>query len=200
MTQRGLVSRSLMEFLLSHTVEASNVPIIVNVMLKYGLIVKLEHEQNATRKTSEFLTLPLTEYYLVPALLPDFVGNPATFQDGIWNHVNNYNSCYFVFSTATALISTQSIPSLQLRKECFLPRGLMERLIGKAVKWSQLTNICNIYTAARLYQNYAVLSYGRQQFRLVCFPEINCIRLDIEGEHPLPIYNRIREQIALCVN
>ena len=140
-----------MEFLLSHKVEASNVPIIINMMLKYGLIVRLEHERNTTRKTSELLTLPLTEYYLVPALLPDSVENPATFQDGIWNLVNNYNSCYFVFSIATALGSLQSIPSLRLRKECFLPRGLMERLIGKAVKWSQLTSVTDIYSAARLY-------------------------------------------------
>ena len=140
-----------------------------------------------------------TEYYLVPVLLPDSMGNPATFQDGIWNYGKNYNCCYFVFSTATALASLQSIPSLRLRKECFLPRGLMERLIGKAVQWSQLTNITNVYTAAQLYQNYAVLSYGRQQFRLLCVPEINFIRLKIEGKHPLPAYNRIREQIALCV-
>ena len=130
MTQRGLLCRQLMEFLLSYKVEASNIPIIINTMLKYGLIIKLEHEQNATRKTSELLTLPLTEYYLVPVRLPDCVENPATFQDGIWNYGENYNSCYFVFSTATAWVSLQSIQSLRLGKECFLPRGLMERLIG----------------------------------------------------------------------
>ena len=198
MTQRGLVSRQLMEFLLSHKVEAGNIPIIMHMMLKYGLIVRLEHVQGRTSK-GQLLPSQPSEYYLVPALLPASEGNPTNFQDSVWNHVKNYNSCYFVFSTATDLISLQSIPREALRKECFLPRGLMERLTGKAVQWSQLTNFTNTYDDVRLYQNYAVLCYGRQQFRLVCIPEINCIRLDIEGEHPLPVYDRIREQIALCV-
>ena len=56
MTQRGLVSRQLMEFLLSHKVVASNIPIIKHMMLKYGLILRVEYEQNATRKTSELLS------------------------------------------------------------------------------------------------------------------------------------------------
>ena len=44
-----------------------------------------------------------------------------------------------------------------------------------------------------------MLSYGNQQFRLVHIPEIHCIRLDIEGEHPLPVYDRISEQIDICI-
>ena len=199
MTQRGVASRRLVEFLLANKIEVNNMPVIINMMLKYGLIVRLEHAQDATCKGPLLIGLPLPEYYLVPALLPATVEDPNTFQDGKWNLVNNFNTCYFVFSTATDLISLQSIPSMQLRKECFLPRGLTERLIAKAVKWSQLTNITNIYDDAQLYQNYAILSYGRQQFRLVCLPEINCIRLDIEGEYPLPVYNRMREQITNCV-
>ena len=191
MTHRGLVSQPLMEYLLVHKTEARAIPIIINMMLKYGLIVKLEHVPQSH-------ALPPPEYYVVPALLPATEGSPIIFQNVKWNLINNFYSCYFVFSTATDLSNLQSIPLLVLRKECFLPRGLMERLIGKAVKWSQLTNIANLYDDARLYRNYAVLCYGRQQFRLVCIPEINCIRLDIEGEHPLPVYNRIREQISLC--
>ena len=75
----------------------------------------------------------------------------------------------------------------------------MERLIGKVVKWSQLTNIACIFDDEYLYQNYAHLSYGNQRFRLVCIPEINCIRLDVEGEHPPPIHDRISEQINICI-
>ena len=192
MTQRGLVSRLLMEFLLSYKIETSNIPVIIHMMLKYGLIVRVEHAQDIM-SMEPFLSSHPLEYYLVPALLPATVGNPTTFL------VKNFNSCYFVFSTASDVVYFQSIRLDMLRKECFLPRGLMARLIGKAVKWSQFTNLKSIYEVAQLYQNYAVLSYGRQQFRLVCIPEINCIRLDVEGDYPLPVYNRIEEQIILCV-
>ena len=195
MTQRGLVSQPLMEFLLSHRVEANILPVIINLMLKYGLIVKLEQTHDLISQAN-----PSPVYYLVPALLPTIIRDPSIFTDNsMWNHVKNFNSCYFVFSTASNLSSLQSISSLRLRKECFLPRGLMERLICKAVKWSQLTNITNVYDVAQVYQNYAALSYGRQQFRLVCIPELNCIRLDVEGEHPLAVYGRLYEQIKVCV-
>ena len=160
MTQRGLVSRPLMEYLLAHKVEASNIPVIINMMLKYGLMVRLEHGHD----TASGGRLLQAQYYLVPSLLPSTVGDTSTFRVGIWNHDNNFSRCYFVFSTASNLSSFQTFPLLQLRKECFLPRGLMERLIGKVEQWCQLTSITNTYADARLYQNYAVLSYGRQQF------------------------------------
>ena len=69
----------------------------------------------------------------------------------------------------------------------------------KAVKWSQITNLTNINDITRLYQYYAAMFYGCQQFRLVCIPELNCIRLDIEGEYPLAVYIRIYEQIDACI-
>ena len=102
-------------------------------------------------------------------------------------------------SPAFNLSNLQSISFSKLRQESFLPGGLMERLIGKAVQWSQLTNIVNVRNFARPFRDYAVLSYRRQQFRLICIPELNCIRLDIEGEHPLPLHNLLREQINECL-
>ena len=199
MTQRGLVNQSLMEFLLSHKVESSNIPIIINMMLKYGLIVKLERGLDNICKGDLLPTQPPPTYYLVPALLPATVGDPTRFQDDVWRNIRKFNSCYYLF-TADAMFRTSKQYSITtLQREGFLPRGLMERLICKAVKWSQLTNLTNINDITRLYQNYAAMSFGRQQFRLVCIPEINCIRLDIEGENPLPVNHRICEQIDVCI-
>ena len=200
MTQRGLVSRQLMEFLLLQKVDADNIPVIINMMLKYGLVVKLEQSRNHSSQIDYLTESSPTEYYLVPALLPKTACNPCVFQDHVWRHIKpeTFDTCYFVFSVNSKLNST-SIGLSQLRSECFLPRGLMERLIGKVVKWSQLTHIADINDVKYLYRNYAVLSYGRQRFRLVYIPEINCIRLDIEGMHPLPVYNRIHEQVTTCV-
>ena len=192
MTQRGLVSRHLLKFLLAHQVDESSIPVIINIMLKYGLIVKLEQAQDRIGNSNQ----PDAECYLVPALLPSA---PTMIPDDIWRHVKNFNSCYFVFSTSPNLINLPIISRLQLVTDFFLPKGLMDRLIGKAVQWSQLTHIANVHYETQLYQNYAVLSYGRQQFRLVCIPELNCIRSDIEGDHPLPVYSRVLEQIKICI-
>ena len=39
MTKRGLVSQQLTEFLLSYKVEARIMPVVINLMLKYGMLV-----------------------------------------------------------------------------------------------------------------------------------------------------------------
>ena len=186
MTQRGLVSQTLMEFLLSHKVDATNKPVVINMMLKYGLVVRLE-TKDLTPQVDELPAHRPLEYYLVPALLP-----ATSVQDDIWKNISSFNSCYFIFTTDARLCTSKWYQDTTLQREGFLPRGLMERLICKAVKWSQYTDI---RVDMRLCQNYAALSYRSQEFRLVCIPEINCIRLDIEGEHPLPVYEKIYELI-----
>ena len=192
MISRGVVGEPLMYYLLGHRMSANYIPVIINLMLKYGLVVKLEQSQESIQGAGE--------KYLVPALLPSTAMHPRDFQDESWSkNVQHFNSCYFIFIAKSDVNCLKSFPSSQLRDECFLPKGLMERLIGKAVRWSQLTSIENNLDIPQLYKNYAVLPYGRQLFRLVCIPEINCIRLDVEGEHPLPVYNRICEQMDKCV-
>ena len=206
MTQRGLVSQSLMKFLLSHKVEGNNIPLVVSMMLKYGLIVRVEQGQDSHHVPAQsqqdlrhLHKQPLLTYYLVPALLPATVGDPTMFQEDVWRNIKQDNTCYFIFTTAPESRLSKWYNTAKLQNEGFLPRGLMERLIGKAVKWSQLTNVKDIYNVTELYKNYAILTYGRQQFRLICIPEKNCIKLDIEGEHPLPVHNRVLEQINICI-
>ena len=195
MTQRGLVSKQLMEFFLAHNVEDCNIPVVINMMLKYGLIVRFVTKDLA----SDVCELPAhlySTYFLVPALLTAVPRDSSMFQDESWKNISSFNSCYFVFTTDANFVSSKSYDVTTLQSEGFLPRGLMERLVCKAVKWIQLTDI---RVEPRLFQNYAALLCGNQEFRLVCIPGINCIRLDIEGEHPLPVYNRIYEQIDLCI-
>ena len=111
-------------------------------------------------------------------------------------------SCYFVFPCFVATDDKRNIcvhGISQLKHNCFLPWGFTERLIGRSVKWCQLRDLNSKHEPQQLYKSHAILLYNLQLFRLVCIPELNCIRLDIEGEHPLPVYNRICEEINICV-
>ena len=195
MTQKGLVCRQMMEFLLSHKVEANNMPTVINMIVKYGLIVSFDTENRISRVHEQSAPHPI-EYYFVPALLPATVGDPTNFQDDNWKYISSFSSCYFVFTTDATLRVSKWYHLTTLQNEGFLPRGLIERLICKAVKWIQLTDI---RVDLRLFQNYAALSYENQEFRLVCIPRMNCIRLDIEGEHLLPVYYRIYELITISI-
>ena len=199
MTHKGLVSQTMMEFLLAHKVEPNNIPVVINMLLKYGLIVRLEQTQDGTSQAGQVLAQSPSGYYLVPALLPATIGILSTLQVDPWRTIQHFNSCYFIFAIDTKMRTSSWYHTTTLQNNGFLPRGLMERLICKAVTWCQLVNITHVCDVRVLCRNYAALSHGRQQFRLVCIPEINCIRLDVEGEHPLPIYEQIYEQVDRCV-
>ena len=122
MTQRGLISQQFMEFLLVQKVETGIIHVVINMMLKYGLIARLEHT------TAQ--SLPI--YYLVPALLPATVCDHTAFKDDVWRNIHDFNSCYFIFTTESRLCRSTWYNVRTLQEEGFLPAGLMERLICKA--------------------------------------------------------------------
>ena len=183
LSERGVVARELINILWEDHVVASDMQVIILIMLKFGLIVRLKSTQESSQST---------EKYLVPALLPPTKNDPRTYMDDIWNDLMHFESCYFVFSTASNFCRYEALTPKQLKEECFLSKGLMERLI---VKWCNLTDVAII----QRYSNYTELYYGSQMFRLVYISELNCIRLDVEGFHPLPLYNRVNKLIDLCV-
>ena len=185
MTQRGLLSHKLLESLLKHKVEDSNLPVVISMMLNYGLIIRLEPLTSAQPHSD-------VVYYLVPTLLPSTIG------DRIWEKITSSNKCYFVFTWDAGLCTSTAYDVTTLKNKGFLPRGLMDRLLCKAVKWCELNYV--IDGIPRLYQNYAVMIYKRLRFRLACIPELNCIRLDIEGEHPLPVLEEISKCIEDCLD
>ena len=177
LTKRGVLDGKLLKFLLKQSVgggvtlkhdgQTYNILVLIDLMLKCGLIVPC-----------------LSGKYLVPALLPATVDNSRLSKDG------RQCSCYFVFTTGSEELKN-FISLSTLRTYGFLPRDIFYRLSGCAAKCCQQSN------DAHFNHNYVVLSSGRQQFRLVHIPEKNCIRLDIEGEHPLPVYDQISKQLDL---
>ena len=190
MVNHGIIDRRLIDnILLYDKAFVFDVLEAIDLMLKYGLIVKLELSAGK-----------VSDMYFVPTLVPPTVVNPNVLQDNTWKHVRNYQSCYFVFTAGNqniGLISTW-LDQLSMKNGNFLPNSLIEILIGKAVTMSPSAHL-SILKDRDLFKNYIVLSFERQLFRLVYIPELSCIRLDVEGEYPLPVYNRIRDQIDKTV-
>jgi GTPase SAR1 family protein len=84
-------------------------------------------------------------------------------------------------------------------------KGLFERLVGRAAAWSQQTNPNGLsLDNTPLYQDYAILMFGAQRFRLSLNLDLNCIRVDVQGSNPHVVIDRLFEQIrrvtAECMN
>ena len=111
--------------------------------------------------------------------------------------------------------SSAAITLDDCKKNGFLPSGLFERLICKAVSWSQHTSLqhdvspsstsalltMQIYS---LSKGEAWLTYGSQRFQMTLQSECNVIKVAVEGKSPVAVYTRLKEQvegvIAECMN
>lgn len=164
---------------------------LLMLMTKYGLLVPFfqsEEEESAG----------IARTHLVPSLLPQFDINIREYSQ--WSD-DAYHSCMFVFTVISEFENYSKISAADLDLCGFLPSGLFERVVGKAVSWCQTTSrngMFNIRNAV-LFRNLSVLYYGNQRFRLTLCQNLNCIRLDVEGDAPLVVHNRIFDQISSII-
>lgn len=159
---------------------------ILKLMIKFGLLVPLASGSGPKK-------------YIVPALLPRT--DPTTPDMREWTN-EPYQSCFFVFTASNELGENSVLLQEDVRKEGFLPAGLFERIIGKAIAWCIATtkagkfNIRNV----TLHKELAILSFGSQRFRLTLCPKINSVRVDIEGKNPLVIQGRLYDLMRDVMN
>lgn len=137
MTSRGLVDQSILNLLLSEYADHYNQ--LVRLMTKFGLLVHLQ----STDGPFDGSTSTEVSEFLVPALLPSNIEASLTWSD------RSYSTCYFVFSTNRELESSTTISEGDLHLYGFLPQGLFERLLGKAVTW-----VRNFYYFLFLFMQY----------------------------------------------
>jgi hypothetical protein len=86
-----------------------------------------------------------------------------------------------VFSSSEDMKAKCIIQSSDLRSDGFLPNGLFERLVGKAVGWCQFTSKLVQIDTDLLFKDLVILRYGRRCFRLSLEQDLSSIRLDVEG-------------------
>ena len=155
-------------------------------MVKFGLLVPLR-TQNTTSTTAAAAAVT---QYLVPTLLsPASLLDPSVAQ---WTDQRS-SSCYLVFTLAEDLEQSSTLTEADLRSAGFLPGGMFERIVGKALSWSQDTARGSSITlqSVLLHKDVAVLAFGGQRFRLVHCADLHCVRVDIEGDHPIGIQQKL---------
>jgi hypothetical protein len=173
LTTNGILHKSLLSILWEEFDNRS--AILLHLLCRYGLLVPILYV--TADESSDAVTAPSSEKYLVPSLLSSSDQyNEQWLDDGV-----SYQTCYFVFSSSEDMIKKRIIQSDYLRSAGFLPNGLFERLVGKVVGWCQLTSKDVQIDTDLLFKDLVILRYGRQCFRLSLLHDLSSIRLDVEG-------------------
>jgi hypothetical protein len=110
-----------------------------------------------------FGTKRFTDTDLAPALLPEKAHTTSSFSSGSSSH-----SFAFIFTPSNDLSDLPTITSEDCNKLGFLPSGLFEKLISKAISWSMITS--NYVSRGNLYncfKNSAELAFGNQRFLMI---------------------------------
>jgi GTPase SAR1 family protein len=156
--------------------------VLLQLMVKFGLLVPLREAAGTVTQ------------YLVPTLLSAAPQNDPSVVS--WTDTV-YCSCYFVFTLAEELGQSTTLTEADLKCAAFLPGGMFERIVGKALSWTQHTSRSSSINlqSVLLYKDVAVLSFGRQRFRLVHCADIHCVRLDVEGTNPLGVHQKLQDFI-----
>ena len=186
MIERGILSEALLPVLWKGYQD--RVQELIALMIKFGLLVPLHVNADQTNSRE-------AKKWLVPALLP--VADLRSADVANWSS-ESYNTCYFVFSTFSDFSSNTTTNLDDLRTFGFLPSGLFERIVGKAILWCQATTKAGLFHISNvdLHRNVAVMCFGSQRFRIIYYAASNTIRADFEGRNPLVVHDRLVEIIS----
>jgi GTPase SAR1 family protein len=192
MVQHGIISEPLLVALLAEF--SQNYAHIKQLMLKYGLLVPLKLAQSGEEDdTKNQLDSSMEEFtlYLAPALLSEKELRCGSIVD------SSHHSFSFIFTPSNDLSQMPTITLDDCSKLGFLPSGLFEKLVSKAISWSMTTS--NYVSRASLYncyKNCAELAFGNQRFRMMVDYDHNLITIHVlDGNNPLSIHDRLRDQI-----
>lgn len=179
MVGKGLVTEWLLRFLLSECKSADRINHVIDLMVKYGLVVALQETALGCCDLRG------------PCSSPPAQGKCRCPKE--WRV-----SFGFVF-----IIDEFFEPSLFVSEDfCmngFLPGGFYQRLIARLIGHSGLRLSDSIEEA---FQSYALLSFASQRFRITLLSHLNMIRVQAEGSgqvSPLAIYHHLCDNINFVI-
>jgi len=189
MVHHGIVNTDIIGTLLQDC--GQHLPIVLHLMVKFGLIVPLQIAEQVygvskSHRMNEFL---------VPALLPSLSEAPEQDKTAVRHSSEYTNTCLFGFSCSNRLVDSSCVTFSDTTNLGFLPRGLFERLICKAVEWCRETSAVQSLQSQPLFQDAAVLVFGNQKFRMRAFHDKNVIEVNFTAGNPLAVHQRLSEQL-----
>lgn len=190
MVSEGVVSHGLLQMLLDE--HKDHFPLLERLMLKFGLLVQLHSSQSQKDSGSN------GSEYLVPALLPCASSSAEAWSDSEWS------TCYLLFTTSETFQRFPTINRDDLSTYGFLPSGLFEKLMGKAVMWAQSTSATSSSGSSTrnfsLKHDEAVVCFGCRRFRMKVRPDMSAIEVNIEGRHVRAVHQRLMDQVTDIIN
>ena len=200
MIQHGIISDVLLEALLEPHKE--NLLFIKQLMLKYGLLVPLVLSKGQEDEDNREATSEEEQLYLAPALLAEKNEDTNILVAPTDNDQDKSRVFSFVFTPSKDLGQMTTITLEDCSKLGFLPSGLFEKLIAKAVTWSMKTsNFINRFSLYSCYKNYAELAFGNQRFHMTIDYYHNLISIwVIDGSNPLGVHDRLKDQIQEIIS
>jgi len=194
----------------------AQIPIIVHLLVKFGLVVPLQlaDHMSSTKAGTKTVSVGLkgvqelaqdpslaSQEYLVPALLPTMGDPDAEPSDessaGIDRAIldSSYEHSFVLLFSTVAMSDSSFVSQEQCTSRGFLPRGLFERLLCKAVEWCRETSTVSNFDRQPIFQDCAVLLFGNQRFRMRIHQHLNAMSIDVVSGNPLAILQRLSEQV-----
>ena len=170
-----------------------NIDKVVHLMVKFGLIVRVETQTGASGAASASAASegdPNCCFYYVPSLLPELSPSDLAalrLDSSEWSH-----GCSFVFTTSRKLLGYQTVTEQDIRLLGFLPSGLFERLLCRVLNWIQSMGALS---TMRLFRDLVSFYFGSQQVVLRVDPGLRAIDLRMTGSNPLAIHRRCSEML-----
>jgi hypothetical protein len=178
MMQHGIVHSQVLSFLLSQGVDSRPTDVIIQLMIKFGLLVELPVSD--------------PQEYLVPALLPSHASVIR------YSLHEEWTTCHLFFAT-DSFSNNSTICRSDVDNFGFLPSGLFERVIGRVVAWMKAV-APSISIVNKMFQHdEVILPIGSKSIRLKHRPELCTIEVNIEGS-VRTIHTRLVEKVEVILN
>ena len=148
-------------------------------MVKFGLLVPLTQAGDASHD----------EQWLVPCVLREVSPEPVP----SWPEQHEF---LLWFSTrpdaASANLSRAQMASSQ---GGFLPRGVTHTLMGALVQMAENTADRGNGMRSEVTKRWARLALGSTQFLVVVEPELNSLRIVVEGRYPYKVVEAVEREV-----
>ena len=147
--------------------------------------------------------------FLVPSLLPTYPSfspqamNSSLRLPPLLAGAPSPTSTFYFFISPISFASKLGSRALSLQEMSsfrFLPQSLFVRLVCRTISWIQETSsgFSSSSIARHListHNNFLLLKYGSQVFRICFLERDNLILVEVEGKNPIPVYRRISQPL-----